>query len=91
MSELEAVLCQPLELCVCLCAFPGAEHASITVRTNIQVAQAQVEEARKLSADADKKLAETKVMEIERMAQYAASSQDNNDEEEVPDAYLRED
>ncbi|XP_039987655.1 diablo homolog, mitochondrial-like [Xiphias gladius] len=69
----------------------GAEHASITVRTNIQVAQAQVEEARKLSADADKKLAETKVMEIERMAQYAASSQDNNDEEEVPDAYLRED
>ncbi|KAG7240799.1 hypothetical protein INR49_026374, partial [Caranx melampygus] len=34
-----------------------AEHASVTVRTNIQVALSQVEEAQKLSADADKKLA----------------------------------
>lgn len=70
---------------------PGAEHASITVRTNIQVAQTQVEEAQKLSEDANKKLAEAKVMEVERMAQYAASLQSNNDEEEVPEAYLRED
>lgn len=46
-----------------------------------------MEQSQKLSADADKKLTETKVMEIERMAQHAASS----DEEEVPDAYLRED
>ncbi|GLD53448.1 diablo homolog, mitochondrial [Lates japonicus] len=68
----------------------GAEHASITMRTNIQVALSQVDEAQKLSLDADKKLAETKVMEIERMAQHAASLQ-NNDEEEVPEAYLRED
>lgn len=64
----------------------GAEHASITMRTNIQLAQTQVEQSQKLSADADKKLTETKVMEIERMAQHTAS-----DEEEVPDAYLRED
>lgn len=71
------------------CLFPGAEHASITVRTNLQVAQSQVEEALKLSADAEKKLAETKVMEIERLAQYSASSENN--EEEVPEAYLRED
>lgn len=70
--------------------FPGAEQASITVQTNIQVAQSQVEQARKLSQDADKKLAETKVMEIERVAQYAASLE-NNDEEDVPEAYLRED
>uniref|UniRef100_UPI0037E95594 diablo IAP-binding mitochondrial protein-like n=1 Tax=Semicossyphus pulcher TaxID=241346 RepID=UPI0037E95594 len=69
----------------------GAEHASITVRINIQVAQTQVEEAQKLLADADKKLAETKVMEVERMAQYAASLQNTNEEEEVPEAYLRED
>ncbi|XP_028275383.1 diablo homolog, mitochondrial-like [Parambassis ranga] len=69
----------------------GAEHACITIRTNIQVAQSQVEQAQKLSLDADKKLAETKVMEVERMAQYAASSQGTNDEEEVPEAYLRED
>lgn len=57
------------------------------MRTNIQLAQTQVEQSQKLSADADKKLTETKVMEVERMAQHAASS----DEEEVPDAYLRED
>lgn len=76
-----------MHLCVC----PGAEHASITVKTNIQVAQSQVEEAQKLSGDATKKLAEAKVMEIERMTQYAASLQNNNDEEEVPEAYLRED
>uniref|UniRef100_A0AAQ4PBV7 Direct IAP-binding protein with low pI n=1 Tax=Gasterosteus aculeatus aculeatus TaxID=481459 RepID=A0AAQ4PBV7_GASAC len=69
----------------------GAEHAAITVRSNIQVAQSQVEVAQKLSLDSDKKLAETKVMEVERMMQYVASSQNNIEEEEVPEAYLRED
>ncbi|KAG7239917.1 hypothetical protein INR49_028159 [Caranx melampygus] len=68
----------------------GAEHASITVRTNIQVAQSHVEEAQKLSADTDKKLAETKVEEIQRMAEYAASFEDS-EEHEVHEAYLRED
>lgn len=71
--------------------FPGAEHAAITVRSNIQVAQSQVEVAQKLSLDSDKKLAETKVMEVERVMQYVASSQNNIEEEEVPEAYLRED
>ncbi|KAM8769651.1 diablo IAP-binding mitochondrial protein-like isoform 1-T1 [Acanthopagrus schlegelii] len=68
----------------------GSEQASITVRTNIQVAQSQVEEARKLSADADKKLAETKVEEIQRMAEYAAFRGDS-EEPELHEAYLRED
>ncbi|XP_068571418.1 diablo, IAP-binding mitochondrial protein a isoform X2 [Cebidichthys violaceus] len=68
----------------------GAEQASITVRTNIQVAQSQVAEARKLSADAEKKLAETKVEEIQRMAEYAAFL-DDSEEHEVHEAYLRED
>uniref|UniRef100_H3DFP1 Direct IAP-binding protein with low pI n=1 Tax=Tetraodon nigroviridis TaxID=99883 RepID=H3DFP1_TETNG len=68
----------------------GAEHASITMRTNMQVAQAQVDEARKLSAEAERKLAESKVMEVERMSQYVTSLE-NKDEEEVPEAYLRED
>lgn len=70
--------------------FLGAKEASITVRTNIQLAQSQVEEARKLSVDADKKLAETKVEEIQRMAEYAAF-RDNNEEPELHEAYLRED
>lgn len=73
-----------------MCVFPGAEQASITVMTNIQVAQSQVAEARKLSADADKKLAETKVEEIQRMAEYAAFL-DASEEHEVHEAYLRED
>lgn len=71
--------------------FAGADHASVTMTTNIQVAQSQVGEAQKLSLVADKKLAETNVMEIERTAQHAASVENNADEEEVPDAYLRED
>lgn len=70
--------------------FQGAKQASIKVRTNIQLAQSQVEEARKLSVDADKKLAETKVEEIQRMAEYAAF-RDNNEEPELHEAYLRED
>ncbi|XP_059186647.1 diablo IAP-binding mitochondrial protein-like isoform X2 [Centropristis striata] len=68
----------------------GAEQASFAVRTNIQVAQSQVEDARKLSADADKKLAETKVEEIQRMAEYAAFLE-GSDEPEAHEAYLRED
>lgn len=60
------------------------------MRTNIQVAQSQVDTARKLSADADKKLAETKVEEIQRMAEYAAF-RENSEEYEVHEAYLRED
>ncbi|KAM9852875.1 diablo IAP-binding mitochondrial protein-like [Aulostomus maculatus] len=68
----------------------GAEHASITVRTNIQVSQSQVEEAQKMSADAKKRLAETKVEEIQRMAEYTAMLE-NGEELEVHEAYLRED
>ncbi|XP_068571413.1 diablo IAP-binding mitochondrial protein-like [Cebidichthys violaceus] len=69
----------------------GAEHAAITARTNIQLAQTQVEEALKLSVDTDKKLAETKVMEVERVTRHVASLHNSGDEEEVPEAYLRED
>lgn len=92
MSGLDVLVsCHSLNFAsVCMC-FSGAEHASITIRTNVQLAQSQVEQAQKLSLNADKKLAETKVMEVERMAQYAASSQGSNNEEEVPEAYLRED
>lgn len=76
-------------VCVCVCL--GAEHACITVRTNIQLAESQVEDTRKLLVDADKKLAEARVMEVERMSNYAASLESNSEEEEVPEAYLRED
>ncbi|KAK5929580.1 hypothetical protein CgunFtcFv8_010802 [Champsocephalus gunnari] len=67
----------------------GADQASITVRASIQVAQSQVGEARKLAATADKKLAETKAEEIQRMAEYVAFL--DGEEHEVHEAYLRED
>ncbi|XP_013880667.1 diablo homolog, mitochondrial isoform X2 [Austrofundulus limnaeus] len=68
----------------------GAHQASILVRTNVQVAQSQVEDAKKLSAEADKKLAETKAEEIQRMAEYTAFLEEGG-EHEVHEAYLRED
>ncbi|XP_067221216.1 diablo, IAP-binding mitochondrial protein a isoform X2 [Chanodichthys erythropterus] len=68
----------------------GAEHACTATKTNLQVAQSKVEEIRKISKDAEKKLAETKAEEIQRMAEYA-SSIDINDLEDIPEAYLRED
>uniref|UniRef100_A0A3Q2PI01 Diablo, IAP-binding mitochondrial protein a n=1 Tax=Fundulus heteroclitus TaxID=8078 RepID=A0A3Q2PI01_FUNHE len=77
-------------MCVLISPFAGAHQASILVQTNIQVAESQVEEARKLSAEADKKLAETKVEEIQRMAEYAAFLEGSEDHE-VHEAYLRED
>ncbi|CAL1571086.1 unnamed protein product [Knipowitschia caucasica] len=67
----------------------GADQASITIRTNIQLAQSQIDEAKKVSAEADKNLAETKADEIQRMAEYHAFLQ--NSEHEVHEAYLRED
>ncbi|XP_066556033.1 diablo, IAP-binding mitochondrial protein a isoform X3 [Amia ocellicauda] len=72
----------------------GADQASVTARTNIQLAQAQVEDVRRLSLEAEMKLAEVKVEEIKRTAEYATSEKAGEDvivEEEVPDAYLRED
>lgn len=49
-----------------------------------------MEEIRKISREAKKKLAETKAEEIQRMAEYV-SSIDINDLEDIPEAYLRED
>lgn len=66
----------------------GAEQACVAVKTHLQLAHAQTAEVRKLAADADRLLAHTKVLEVERMAQHAASQEED---EEVPEAYLRED
>ncbi|XP_042626947.1 diablo homolog, mitochondrial-like isoform X2 [Cyprinus carpio] len=68
----------------------GAEHACTATKTNLQVAQCKVEELRKISKEAEKKLAETKAEEIQRMAEYASSIA-IHDLEDIPEAYLRED
>ncbi|XP_035242449.1 diablo, IAP-binding mitochondrial protein a isoform X2 [Anguilla anguilla] len=67
----------------------GVEHASTTTRSNLQVAQSQVEQVRKLSLDAERKLAETKVEEIKRTAAFANAMERMT--EDIPEAYLRED
>ncbi|XP_051962492.1 diablo IAP-binding mitochondrial protein-like [Xyrauchen texanus] len=68
----------------------GAEHAGTTTKTNLQVAQSKVDEVRQISKEAEKKLAETKAEEIQRMAEYASSIK-IQDLEDLPEAYLRED
>ncbi|XP_030633699.1 diablo, IAP-binding mitochondrial protein a [Chanos chanos] len=67
----------------------GAEHAFTSIKTNLQVAQAHVEEAKQLVKDAERKLAETKAEEIQRMAEYASTVDITADD--IPEAYLRED
>ncbi|KAM6961113.1 diablo, IAP-binding mitochondrial protein a [Aplochiton taeniatus] len=67
----------------------GAKHASVTVKTNLNIAQSQVEESRKLTQAAEKQLAEAKADEIQRMAEYAALLE--RWESDLNEAYLRED
>ncbi|KAL2096008.1 hypothetical protein ACEWY4_008156 [Coilia grayii] len=67
----------------------GAERASVTAKSQVQMAQAQVEEVRRLVKEAERKLAETKAEEIQRMAEYASTHDINV--EDIPEAYLRED
>lgn len=67
----------------------GAEHTSVTAKSHIQMAQVQVEEVRQLTQEAERKLAETKADEIQRMAEYASNLDINV--EDIPEAYLRED
>ncbi|XP_061074425.1 diablo, IAP-binding mitochondrial protein a isoform X2 [Conger conger] len=67
----------------------GVEHASNTTRLNLQGAQSQVEQVRKLSLDAERKLSETKVKEIQRMAALADAMERMT--EDIPEAYFRED
>ncbi|XP_037123951.1 diablo homolog, mitochondrial-like [Syngnathus acus] len=68
----------------------GSEQASVILTANVQLARSHTQRAREAAAAADKKLAETKVDEIQRMAEYASSLEDA-DELEIHEAYLRED
>ncbi|XP_057694911.1 diablo IAP-binding mitochondrial protein-like isoform X1 [Corythoichthys intestinalis] len=68
----------------------GSEQASVTLTANIQLMQSHADQAQQAAAAVDKKLAETKVDEIQRMAEYVASLEEA-DELEIQDAYLRED
>ncbi|KAK6485814.1 diablo-like protein [Huso huso] len=70
----------------------GADQASVFARSHLQMSQTQVEEARQLSLKAERMLAEVQADEIRRTAQQAQTSESAAGlEEEIPDAYLRED
>lgn len=67
----------------------GAKHASVTVKTNLNIAKSQVEETRKLTQDAEKRLTDAKADEVQRMAEYAALLE--RWDGDLNEAYLRED
>ncbi|MBN3276247.1 DBLOH protein, partial [Polyodon spathula] len=70
----------------------GADQASVFARNHLQMAQTQVEEVRQLSLKAERMLAEVQAEEIRSTAQQAETSKSAAGlEEEIPDAYLRED
>ncbi|CAL1572037.1 unnamed protein product [Knipowitschia caucasica] len=75
----------------------GADHAAVTIRTNLELSQTQVQKARSRSTAADRLLTQTKVLEVQRVQPQQEEQQEEQQEaqqeeqEEVPDAYLRED
>uniref|UniRef100_A0A3B1J861 Direct IAP-binding protein with low pI n=1 Tax=Astyanax mexicanus TaxID=7994 RepID=A0A3B1J861_ASTMX len=62
----------------------GADQASATVHSNLHTAQSQIQQVRQLLTEAEKELKESKAEESERL-------QLETQEEEIPEAYLRED
>ncbi|KAJ8342244.1 hypothetical protein SKAU_G00321720 [Synaphobranchus kaupii] len=66
----------------------GADHAAVTARTGLQVAQSHVKEVQQRSLEADRLLVESSAERAERTAHLAAAPAE---EEDVPEAYLRED
>lgn len=66
----------------------GADQASVTARSCLMVAQSHVEQVRQLSLEAEENLKESKAMGCQRITLPAPSAED---EEDVPEAYLRED
>ncbi|XP_078083206.1 diablo IAP-binding mitochondrial protein-like [Mustelus asterias] len=76
----------------------GADSASVTAHTHIQMAQNQVEETKQLALKAEAKLAQVQAEEIhmKRIEEAAAKASKESvslpvKEEEIPEQYLRED
>lgn len=70
----------------CFFFFSGADQASVTAQTSLQVAQSHVNQIRQLFMEAEKKLKESKAEDSQRIKLPAAM-----EEEDIPEAYLRED
>lgn len=67
----------------------GADQASVTAQTNLQLAQTHVEQARQRSLEAEQELKDSKA-EVSQRLQNTSPAVEGN-EEEIPEAYLRED
>lgn len=65
----------------------GADQASVTARSHIQLVKSQVQDVRQLSQKAETKLAEAQTEDLRQRAQEAADER----AEPEPEAYLRED
>lgn len=67
----------------------GADQASVTVQTNLHVARSQVKHVQQLSEEAEKQLKDSKAGVSERLK--LALNTRTEEDEDIPDAYLRED
>nr|XP_055035934.1 diablo, IAP-binding mitochondrial protein b [Misgurnus anguillicaudatus] len=67
----------------------GADQASVTVQSNLHVARSQVKHVQQLSEEAEKQLKDSKAGVSERLKM--AHNTRMEEDEDIPDAYLRED
>ncbi|XP_067279324.1 diablo, IAP-binding mitochondrial protein b [Pseudorasbora parva] len=65
----------------------GADQASVNAQSSIQVAQSQVEHFRQMMLEAERELKDSKAEDSERHQNLSNGMED----EDIPDAYLRED
>ncbi|XP_046876313.1 diablo, IAP-binding mitochondrial protein b [Hypomesus transpacificus] len=67
----------------------GADQACVTAKSSLQVAMAHVEQTRQLSLEAEENLKESNADNSERVTLPAAM--ETGEDDDIPDAYLRED
>lgn len=67
----------------------GADQASATAETNLQIAQSHVKQAKQHSLGAEQELQASKAEVNQRLKSSSPAVEGNEDE--IPDAYLRED
>ncbi|XP_073681109.1 diablo, IAP-binding mitochondrial protein b [Garra rufa] len=66
----------------------GADQASVTAQNSRQLAESQVEQIRQLIPEAERQLKDSKAEDSERLQNALSTAMEDED---IPDAYLRED
>uniref|UniRef100_A0A671R5S9 Diablo, IAP-binding mitochondrial protein b n=2 Tax=Sinocyclocheilus anshuiensis TaxID=1608454 RepID=A0A671R5S9_9TELE len=66
----------------------GADQASVTAQNSLQFTQSQVEHVRQQMLEAERQLKDSKAEDSERLQNALSTAMEDED---VPDAYLRED